>query len=101
MKWKKSFRAQFVITLCIHAPPGGLHSIKNLLSSNLNVALGYSQVVDYLENADTTYKECINTLDANPPFQPKGRTVFLYDLGLDEAHAVGNPEKEAKASRII
>ena len=51
----------------------------------MNVALDYSQVVDYLENADTTYKEYINTLDANPPIQPKGGTVFLYDLGLDEA----------------
>ena len=81
MKWKiKSFRAQIVITLCIHAPPGGLHSIKNLLSSDFNVALGYSQVVDYLENADTTYKEYINTLDANPPIQPNRGTVFLYDL---------------------
>ena len=81
--------------MCIHAPPGGLHSIKNLFSSDLNVALGYSQVVDYLENANTTYKEYINTLDSNPPIQPKGGTVFLYDLGLDEAHAVGSPEKEA------
>ena len=33
--------------------------------------------------------------------QPKGGTMFLYDLGLDEAHAVGSPGKEAKASRII
>ena len=26
-----------------------------------------------------------DTLDANPPIQPKGGTMFLYDLGLDEA----------------
>jgi len=56
-----------------------------LLCSDLNVALEYHQVVDYLENADTTYKDYINTSDSNPPVQPKGGTVFLFDLGLDEA----------------
>ena len=59
--------------------PGSLHSIKKLLSSDLNVALDYNQVVDHLENSDTTYKEYINTLDANSPIQPikEGQCSFM------------------------
>ena len=61
------------------------HSDCKLLSSNLNVALDYSQVVNYstwrmlTQHIRSSY---INTLDTNPP---KGGIVFLYDLGLDEA----------------
>ena len=43
----------------------------------------------------------INTLDANPPIQPKGGIVFLYDLGLDETQWELSQEKGAKASEII
>ena len=56
-----------------------------ILSSDLYGSLDYSQVVDYLENAGTTYKDYINTSESNPPVRPKGGTVFLYDLGFDEA----------------
>ena len=56
-----------------------------ILSNDLYGSLDYSQVVDYLENAGTTYEDYINTLEWNPPVWPKGGTVFLNDLGFDEA----------------
>ena len=55
-----------------------------VLSTDANVALDTSEVVDYLENATTIYEEYLNTIII-PTVKPKGGTSLLYDLGSDEA----------------
>ena len=54
-----------------------------------NQGLETSEVVDYLDEAATTHKEYLNCT-VNPPVQPNGGTVFLFDLGPDEAQWENN-----------
>lgn len=63
-----------------------------LLSTDANVALDTSEVVDYLENATTIYEEYLNTTIV-PTVKPKGGTLLLYDLGRDEAEWENNKKK--------
>ena len=63
-----------------------------IISSDANEALETGEVVDYLDNASITYKEFLNT-SVNPPVQPKGGTLLLYDLGPDETQWESNKKK--------
>ena len=54
-----------------------------VLSTDANVALDTSEVIDYLANATTIYEEYLNTTIV-PAVKPKGGTLLLYDLGRDE-----------------
>ena len=62
------------------------------ISTEANQSLEASEVVDYLNKAATTYKEYLNH-SVNPPVQPNGGTVFLFDLGPDEARWEKNKKK--------
>ena len=62
------------------------------LSTDANVALDTSKVIEYLENATTLYKEYLNTTIV-PAVKPKGGTLLLYDLGRDEAEWEKNKKK--------
>ena len=42
--------------------------------------------------AATTHKEYLNCT-VNPPVQPNGETVFLFNLGLNEAQRENNKKK--------
>ena len=92
--------------LCVKKVPfcksGHIYIFRTLVSTDLNaVALDHSQVIDYLENADTMYKEYMNTVNANPPIQPKGGSVLIYDLGVDETQWEVKKKKLIKVSGII
>lgn len=62
------------------------------LSTDANVALDTSEVIEYLENATTLYEEYLNTTIV-PAVKPKGGTLLLYDLGRDEAEWEKNKKK--------
>ena len=62
------------------------------ISTETNESLEASEVVDYLNQAATTYREHLNRT-INPPVQPNGGTVFLFDLGQDEARWESNKKK--------
>ena len=54
-----------------------------VLSTDANVTLETSKVVNYMENATTIYEEYLNTTIV-PAVKPKGGTLLLYDLGRNE-----------------
>ena len=62
------------------------------ISTDVNLGLEASEVVDYLNEAGTTYKEYLNRA-VIPPVQPNGGTVFLFDLGPDETRWESNKKK--------
>ena len=62
-----------------------------VLSTDANVALDTSKMVDYLENATTIYEKYLNTMYTI--VKPKGGTLLLYDLGRDEAEWENNKKK--------
>ena len=55
---------------------------------NLSAAEAY----EYLTKAGNVYKES-TCLDANPPVQPRGGSIFLYDLGPDRLKWEANKRK--------
>ena len=54
-----------------------------VLSTDANVTLETSKVVNYMENTTTIYEEYLNTTIV-PAVKPKGGTLLLYDLGRNE-----------------
>ena len=65
---------------------------RKVLSTDANVALDTSEVVDYLENATMIYEEYLN-ITIVPSVKPKGGILLLYDLGRDEAEWENNKKK--------
>ena len=49
-------------------------------------------MVDYLDEAATKHKDFLNRA-VNPPVKPIGGTVFLFDLGPNEAQWETNKKK--------
>ena len=70
------------------------------ISTDTNQGLETSEVVDYLDEAATTHKEYLNRT-VNPPVQPNGGTVFLFDLGPNEAQWENNKKKLRSAAQYI
>ena len=60
-----------------------------VLSTDANVALDTSEVVDYLENATMIYEGYHHCSIV----KPKGGTLLLYDLERDEAEWENNKKK--------
>ena len=62
------------------------------ISTGANQGLEANEVVNYLGAAVTTYKEYLNCT-LKPPVQPKGGTLFLFDLGSNESQWENNKKK--------
>jgi len=60
--------------------------------TDANQGLEANEVVDYLVEAATKHKEFLNPA-LNPPVQPNGGTVFLFDLGPNETQWEANKKK--------
>ena len=62
------------------------------ISTDANQGLEANEVVDYLDEAATKHKDFLNRA-VNPPVKPIGGTVFLFDLGPNEAQWETNKKK--------
>ena len=54
------------------------------ISTDANQGLEANEVVDYLGEATTKHRDFLNRV-VKPPVQPNGGTIFLFDLGPNEA----------------
>ena len=62
------------------------------LTENAECNLSAAEVYKYLNKARNVYKK-LTCLDANPPVQPRGVSIFLYDLGPDQLKWEANKKK--------
>lgn len=62
------------------------------ISTDANQGLEANEVVDYLDEAATKHKDFLNRA-VNSPVKPIGGTVFLFDLGPNEAQWETNKKK--------
>ena len=62
------------------------------LTENAKFNLSAAEAYQYLNKAGNIYKEstCLGT---NPPVQPRGGSIFLYNLGPDQLKWEANKKK--------
>ena len=62
------------------------------LTENAKFNLSAAEAYKYLNKAGNIYKES-TCLRANPPVQPRGGSIFLYNLGADQLKWEANKKK--------
>jgi len=62
------------------------------LTENTTCNLSTAEAYKYLNKAGNVYKKLV-CLGANPPVQPRGGLIFLYDLGPDQLKWEVNKKK--------
>ena len=62
------------------------------LTESADCNLATAEAYEYLTKARNIYKD-VTCSSTNPPIQPKGGSIFLYDLGADSSKWKENKKK--------